>query len=323
MKAFDQFCTALPQDDLQVRLDAILQGDQPFDDDAVSFAAVFLALRSEVTGTLPAGSHPDLLAQAADFGDELLTYQMGADEEALSIRRPLVHEFVDALKDTPSESVGGLVRRLLNCCPTPTWRDCSDPRLAGQPPSTPILTSSLPRLATAATTGLGKAPAPTRPCSERPPARPQDVGDRPTSCYRTVSTATVLTNRAATAPESGLEERWWFAQSLRPTSSSDADSHLGHLRSHGLAQLPRPFRLARLTSTRHERHPTTACSPHRQQVPVPAAFPPKDLANLQHGQTSRNLRSHEIAPRPRPRRHSVLTGRWSPSSTSSLTGATS
>ena len=28
--------------------------------------------------------------------------------------------------------------------------------------------------------------------------------------------------------------------------------------------------------------------------------------------TSPNLRSHEIAPRLRPRLHSVLTGRWSP-----------
>jgi hypothetical protein len=45
--------------------------------------------------------------------------------------------------------------------------------------------------------------------------------------------------------------------------------------------------------------------------------------NAQAMATSHNLRSHEIAPRLSPRLHSVLTGRWSPSSTSLLPGATS
>ena len=35
-------------------------------------------------------------------------------------------------------------------------------------------------------------------------------------------------------------------------------------------------------------------------------------ADLRDCETSDNLRSHEIAPRPRPRLNSVLTGRWSP-----------
>ena len=37
--------------------------------------------------------------------------------------------------------------------------------------------------------------------------------------------------------------------------------------------------------------------------------------------TSDNLRSHEIAPRLRPRLHSVLTGRWSPVSRPSVAWA--
>ena len=155
---------------------------------------------------------------------------------------------------------------------------------------------------------------------------------------RTVANATVLTSRQARPQEEGdRAERRRFARLLGPDGvpgRGDRD----------IAVVARTFRFSGFHSgaahiisrdlpiqLRHAGTPVNVdcCwnDPGQKHDPGASIHRSERWAgtttNAQAMATSHNLRSHEIAPRLRPRLHSVLTQRWSPSSTALLAGATS